>query len=564
MNVANAFPDLKRGIGALQALACAHTLSGFHEEGLEYVDKCLNILNDEDRFLRSYLFYLRAICFKETGRCTEALTAVHYAIITLPLNWQEHKTQCAVGVEMHTLRALAFRELGDQVSTINAFGDLRILLNLKDHEVGGLLSQIVHLFNEKSDPDSSKLLTLLQSWKETDLLIYTKGVFESGSDFHEKALERLSSQQPTAGRELVLKCLNDLLATLSPQSDQVVPVKFMLANLYREQVSDEKKAAELYRQIVKQMVRNLDNYDITCIVQSAQGYLAEMIFSAFRNEPDPVRKGSLLQEMKDLPIPPTEVRISFDALAESSINTMLALMYRRMGPVVEYQAALQRSFHACLLGLRDDVRWNDMSMLRLLAKVLACVPGLERDALIALSCQYSQITNESKQDTKPGDEGSITTGLTTQTADDRIATAPDKPEPPGSDDSNEDLGEGWVFCIGECKVQRWKSWTESQYLCLFCRSCDLCSSCYDKRMEQNSGKPSTHWRPYCGLNHKYLRGPIVGWKGIKDGIIRIEKDNGEVEIQSFSDWLRTLENERWPAAWKEFWLSIDDIKGIGT
>jgi len=35
---------------------------------------------------------------------------------------------------------------------------------------------------------------------------------------------------------------------------------------------------------------------------------------------------------------------------------------------------------------------------------------------------------------------------------------------------------------------------------------------------------------------------------MKKGVIRIGKE--EIE---FKEWLRTLEEERWPKAWEEFW-----------
>lgn len=74
---------------------------------------------------------------------------------------------------------------------------------------------------------------------------------------------------------------------------------------------------------------------------------------------------------------------------ESQTQVMLGLMARTIGSPIEFQRLLDATFNSSVAGLTDSVGWNDFYSFRLLAKVLACVPGLERDARIALSCQFS-------------------------------------------------------------------------------------------------------------------------------------------------------------------------------
>ena len=63
---------------------------------------------------------------------------------------------------------------------------------------------------------------------------------------------------------------------------------------------------------------------------------------------------------------------------------------------------------------------------------------------------------------------------------------------------------------------------------------------------------------YCGTNHQLISGPIPGWKGIKDGIMTIEGQNGEDTIRvKFRDWLDELKNVKWRQAWVRFWLKED-------
>jgi hypothetical protein len=86
-------------------------------------------------------------------------------------------------------------------------------------------------------------------------------------------------------------------------------------------------------------------------------------------------------------------------------------MIRTIGSPVEYQQLLEKWFQTCVKGLTDTVGWNDSTSFRMLAKLLACVPGLERDSQISISCQFS-ITDtsvdhgdgESDSDEKPVSE----------------------------------------------------------------------------------------------------------------------------------------------------------------
>jgi hypothetical protein len=81
-------------------------------------------------------------------------------------------------------------------------------------------------------------------------------------------------------------------------------------------------------------------------------------------------------------------------------------------------------------------------------------------------------------------------------------------------------------------------------------------------MAQNLGEPNTFWQTYCGKNHRYIKGPIKGWKGVKDGVMRIERDDGSLEETEVRDWLKDLHEKRWGEAWDKFWLSqteVDDI-----
>ena len=59
--------------------------------------------------------------------------------------------------------------------------------------------------------------------------------------------------------------------------------------------------------------------------------------------------------------------------------------------------------------------------------------------------------------------------------------------------------------------------TSNVYLCLACANCRLCQKCYDKVVKRNKDGTWDHWRSFCWKNHKYIKHPIKGWKGLRDG-----------------------------------------------
>jgi hypothetical protein len=73
---------------------------------------------------------------------------------------------------------------------------------------------------------------------------------------------------------------------------------------------------------------------------------------------------------------------------QSQITIPLALMTKKMDPVVEFQYRLDKTFQGCIAALSDSEGWNDKPSFRILARVLACLQGLEKEAEIAASYQF--------------------------------------------------------------------------------------------------------------------------------------------------------------------------------
>jgi len=169
-----------------------------------------------------------------------------------------------------------------------------------------------------------------------------------------------------------------------------------LAIAYLDVLGDVKRAIEINTEILNYEIKYDEVEDLDDILVSVRLELADIFFSEFRATINPKDKLTLLQDMKSLPnMRPTvadgnqTVMGTTGDWSESQTGIMLAIMVRTMGSPVEYQEILEKSFKTCIEGLSDSVGWNDSDSFRLLSKVLSCVPGLETDAQIALSCQFS-------------------------------------------------------------------------------------------------------------------------------------------------------------------------------
>lgn len=97
----------------------------------------------------------------------------------------------------------------------------------------------------------------------------------------------------------------------------------------------------------------------------------------------------------------------------------------------------------------------------------------------------------------------------------------------------------------------------STYICIICTNCDLCEYCFAKIDRCSKSEPWTDWQRYCGPDHRYIRGSIPGWKGVRDGVMRFEYSRGggvegKVEETNLTDWLDGVQ-DRWSQAWKGFW-----------
>lgn len=580
------------------------------------------------------------------GEVAAAVLLHDHALSSLPSDWKADPDLCDTVELVYREKAVYYQWLGRPDDAIQAYTESRAALPDRPLD-GSSLDDITRVLGENVDAAGSRLLALLKTWKTNELMAWFDYMFDYSDNNAVTRLNHITARNGNDGRQFVLDCYNKYIASISVRSARIILPQIALAHTYQKILNQPKEAKAINSDLLKRGPRDHSVSGIVEKLSELRLTYSDALFEEFRQCKNAQEKVAILQEMRQLANQIGTIDWMF--LRESNMSIALALMTRAVGTPAEYEEILRNTFEACVGNLSDSVGWNDSSSLRLLARVLSCVAGLERDALIATSCQFSQVTQEpatnssipsasgsvvdmDEGDNRAGAEeqsekvddndqveviGKAVISLTLETEeratnleateyfdtiavndpmplvahtgasaiegaqfnlstedptelDPNTATEQDSPaiaiivnEGALSTIEDEDIADGWaITCDGECDGS-FSSWDEPLYLCILCPNTDLCRKCHRKRLAQNAGEPNLYWRSYCGKNHQYLKGPMKGWKGVKNGRMRIEDEEGNLEDVGFKEWLRGLKEERWVEAWEMFWLKSADVRDIG-
>lgn len=286
---------------------------------------------------------------------------------------------------------------------------------------------------------------------------------------------------------------------------------------------------------------------VGCFILSA----SDVLYRQFRCSATSDEKAILLQEAEALPLQPLAQSAQMSPSDTTSYLIVLARMYKRIGTMQKYQEILQQAFDLCWAGLHDRTTANDLPSMRNLAKILAIGPtSLLREAEIVASAQVYYLgklsdlhefqKDEEIQDVPAIDATEGTVGYSTY-------------------ESLSHAGALHIYqtfsqctrlqiehkCAGD---ERWGSWEGSTFMCLCCTSSILCQSCYDERIRRNKSDKVEGLVDFCCDSGEYLKAPLEGWKGIRDGVIYIENEK-PIEVEIFLERVR----DKWRQAWADFW-----------
>lgn len=401
----------------------------------------------------------------------------------------------------------------------------------------------------KSDSD---LIALVRDWKPLEKLAWMTWGLEDSDEQH-------CEFRPAAGRtgeqDFMIQAYTEVIILLD-KVNAGAPMRLELALGHWLVCGDLDAAKKLVYEILDSECDGYDfaftNVDPAGVLVQAIALATDLAYEQYRATADPVVKALLFAELKAIKDRTFVRSINMNESQYAHYDSVLARMARKMASSQEFQACLDRAFRRCYDGLRDTVGWNDWDNMTKLAQVISQLDGLETEAKILLSAQFSELdTSESAQKTG---EASQNTSDTEDSSDESTPNTDTEDEEPLAEDEG-DLAGNDVVCDGECKqTVSWRSWKgRSLYQCTICFDTCLCEDCYAKRMSYNTGTKCTFGSLYCGLNHKYVKAPIEGWKGITKGVMTVD---GREPVK-FKDWLEDLNNNKWPAAWKRFWLAND-------
>ncbi|KAI9684627.1 MAG: hypothetical protein M1820_010873 [Bogoriella megaspora] len=363
-------------------------------------------------------------------------------------------------------------------------------------------------------------------------------------------------------------------------------MRLRLAYFHREVLEDNAGAMTLVSEILDgDVCKHPSGSDDMDALIYARFCYSELVYEEFVSSFELSSKKKLMEGLEKLPERRLGKAFGLELERSSQTATILARLTRKMGPSEKYYNVMQETFMICYNGLSDATLNNDSDSLRLLARLLL-LAGLERDARIAVSAQFSRLeddasvgymsededdnehrdiaieghdnerdgteatTGDTKGEIEARDATQLSDLLTRNESSSQTQTTANLKKEATSTEATttlEDLSGEEITCDG-CRTS-FQNWTTSPiYLCAMCASCDLCPSCREKRIAQTNGASNWTWREYCGPNHEYIMGPVEGWQGIKNGVMTIGGEKVE-----FREWLRQVKEERWVDVWREFW-----------
>lgn len=119
----------------------------------------------------------------------------------------------------------------------------------------------------------------------------------------------------------------------------------------------------------------------------------------------------------------------------------------------------------------------------------------------------------------------------------------------------------FVYCDGRCSLNPITAWplTEKYYFCNDCVDVALCGKCYPTQTQYYEDYGQGFWYKVCWAKHEFLEAPIDGWRGVRNGMIRI----GDKE-KSWFEWLDEVK-KKWQKKMNEFGEGgLNSNERIGT
>lgn len=403
--VSDAFPDLEKSSYAHRGIGLVMKGYDHWESALEQCKKSLeNPASQLEHFhaLGSVSDAAKQLAYTEEGEgkkaeyireIKETVTAMAEEFSQLVPQNEEKNTKIYMARSFFSLSEAAILE-GDVDTAISVFNDQAKPLIPDEFLPNDITAKIMAKVIEQQRDD--KLLEFFASFREKDKLVWLADE-ETHGDFHHAAVK-------AGKRELVTETYERLIKMSMLNWNTDFGLRYWLASYYVTVEGNLGRAKELLVQLLEGS-RKGENI-VENIILESRALLAEVFMEQFRSTADAEEKASILNETMRLAFPTGYIRIEDFDPAMSNTALPAALMLRKMGPLRDFQSTLNKSFDACIAGLTDNEGANDYISVRFFAKVLACLPGLERDAQIASASQFYFLNPEFKPKEEDGESES--------------------------------------------------------------------------------------------------------------------------------------------------------------
>ncbi|KAF0318622.1 NACHT and TPR domain-containing protein [Colletotrichum asianum] len=405
------------------------------------------------------------------------------------------------------------------------------------------------VFYQKAD--QAGYIKALRSWTLLERITWLASNYATEGEDRLALLCDIAVQ--TGEKQFIVEFYEQVVAFLD-NLDAGTPLRLDLAVVYFEACKDAEKALNTLNEIFDShdtvFVYPITSVTPVWVMRMALTLMTNVQVELFRQSRDAIYKAERLQSLSSLMERPLSLHIPHISPIDTiSYRIGLSYMYWVMGPKATFEETLRELFKESFEGLSDSIKWNDgtyvwtlTQALALLSRALGNDDTLRRYARIVGSALLSRLTRSQEDDNSAGGKQ-------------EVSHVTEGDEHGSEDNSHEDegdlLSDSWYTCGGFCSPARpFRRWGDgSAYLYITFETGMICEECQTECDAMKRGEGTGKARYFHGIGHDYVKLPVEGWRGVKNGMLRLD---GEEPVL-FNDFLKKLQTDVIENAWDRLW-----------
>ncbi|KAK2778817.1 hypothetical protein CKAH01_11591 [Colletotrichum kahawae] len=406
--------------------------------------------------------------------------------------------------------------------------------------------------------DQAGYIQALKSWSLLERITWLASNYATEG---EDRLALLCDIAVQAGeKQFIVEFYEQVVAFLD-NLDAGTPLRLDLAVVYFEACKDAEKALSILNEIFDSHDMGFV-YPITAVtpvwvIGMALKLMTNVQVKLFRRSRDPVYKAKRLQSLASLLKRPLSLDVPHISPAVTATHRVgLSYMYLVMGPKAKFEETLRILLKESFDGLSDSIEWNDgpyvwtlTQALALLSRALGNDDTLRRYARIVGSALLSRLTKSQEDDNSAVGKEEVSYAPRKTTIE--TEEGEHGPEDNFPEDEGDLLSDPWYtyggFCSPARPFQRWGD--GSAYFYITFETGMICEECQAEYEAMKRGEGTGKVRYFHGIAHDYFKLPVEGWRGVKNGLLRLD---GEEPVP-FDKFLKKLQTEVIENAWDRLW-----------